>query len=85
MAAHLLDGLHLSESFGLLHVGLEAVKMIKVVLFFLIGLCLLIGGITSYMTLMITGYSLMAAGILMIIAAIAMAMMKEKMKPMATK
>ncbi len=54
--------------------------MLKVVLFFLIGLCLLVGGITSYMTLMITGYSLMLAGILTIILAIAMAMMKEKMK-----
>ena len=60
--------------------------MLKVVLFFLIGLCLLVGGITSYMTLMITGYSLMLAGILTIILAIAMAMMKEKMKaPAAAK
>ena len=48
-------------------------KLVSVVLLFLIGLCLLAGGYGSYMALMITGYSLMIAGILMIILAIVMA------------
>ncbi len=57
-------------------------KMVIGVLFFLIGLSLLVGGITCYMTLMITGYSLMTAGILVIILAIVM-LMKKEMKPQA--
>ena len=59
-------------------------KMISTVLLFLIGLFLLVGGYTSYMTLMITGYSLMIAGVLMIILAIVMAAkMKCETKPPA--
>jgi uncharacterized membrane protein HdeD (DUF308 family) len=52
-------------------------KMVMVVLWFLIGLFLLIGGITSMMTLYITGVSLIIAGILTIILAIVLAMKKK--------
>ena len=59
-------------------------KMVSAVLLFLIGLFLLVGGYTSYMTLMVTGYSLMIAGILMIILAIIMvAKSKCETKPPA--
>ena len=48
-----------------------------VALWFLVGLFLLIGGITSMMTLYITGVSLIIAGILTIILAIGLAMKKK--------
>lgn len=53
-------------------------KMVMVALWFLVGLFLLIGGITSMMTLYITGVSLIIAGILTIILAIVLAMKKNR-------
>ena len=52
-------------------------KMVMVALWFLVGLFLLIGGITSMMTLYITGVSLIIAGILTIILAIGTGNEKE--------
>jgi len=52
-------------------------KVIMVVLWFLIGLCLLAGGITSIGTLYMTGLSLIIAGILTIILAIVLLMKKK--------
>ena len=51
--------------------------MIAAVLFFLIGLALVVGGYSSLMVLYMTGVSLIVAGILVIILAIVMAMKKE--------
>ncbi len=52
-------------------------KMVGAVLLFLIGLALLAGGITAMGTLYMTSICLIIAGILTIILAIAMAMMKK--------
>jgi ABC-type methionine transport system permease subunit len=52
-------------------------KIVIVVLWFLIGLALLAGGITSLHTLYMTGISLIVAGILTIILAIVMLMKKK--------
>jgi len=48
-----------------------------VVLWFLVGLCLLAGGITSLGKLYMTGLSLIVAGILVIILAIVLFMKKK--------
>jgi glucose dehydrogenase len=52
-------------------------KVVMVVLWFLIGLCLLAGGITSLGTLYMTGMCLTIAGILTIILAIVLLMKKK--------
>ncbi len=52
-------------------------KIVMVVLWFLIGLALLAGGITSLGTLYMTGISLIIAGILTIILAIIILMKKK--------
>jgi hypothetical protein len=52
-------------------------KIVMVVLWFLIGLCLLAGGITSLGKLYMTGLSLGIAGILVIILAIVLFMKKK--------
>jgi predicted phage tail protein len=52
-------------------------KIVMVVLWFLIGLCLLAGGITSLGKLYMTGLSLVIAGILVIILAIVLFMKKK--------
>ena len=52
-------------------------KMVMVALWFLIGLFLLIGGITSMGTLYLTGISLIIPGLLTIILAIVLAMKKK--------
>ena len=52
-------------------------KMVMVALWILIGLLLLIGGITAMGTLYVTGICLLLAGLLIIIVAIKKAMMKQ--------
>jgi uncharacterized membrane protein len=52
-------------------------KVAMVVLWFLVGLCLLAGGITSLGKLYMTGLSLIVAGILVIILAIVLFMKKK--------
>jgi len=52
-------------------------KMVMVALWFLIGLLLLIGGITSMGTLYVTGICLILAGLLIIVVAIKKALMKK--------
>jgi len=52
-------------------------KMVMVALWFLVGLFLLIGGITSMETLYVTGICLIIAGLLIIILAIKKALWKK--------
>jgi len=52
-------------------------KMVMVALWFLVGLFLLIGGITSMGTLYVTGICLVIAGLLVIILALKKAMWKK--------
>jgi len=51
-------------------------KMVMVALWFLVGLFLLIGGITAMMTLYVTGICLIIAGLLVIVLAIKKALWK---------
>ena len=60
-------------------------KMVMAALMFLVGLFVLVAGVTSMGTLYMTGVSLIIAGILVIISAILLAVKKHEMMGQPTK
>jgi len=60
-------------------------KMVMAALMFLVGLFVLVAGVTSMGTLYMTGVSLIIAGILVIISALLLAVKKHEMMGQPTK